>query len=358
MSFKFTDTSIVGDFPLLSWAWDFDDDGVIDSIEQHPEQTYSVPGIYTVKLDVSDGTFSNVKIKENFITVNPAQPGDLDGDGEITTDDAELILQFIVGVIDEFPITSQMVAAPHSDQPRHYAVSLPSLAMTRDEQRMAVPIYLSEQNHFTDLSGGGITLTYDSTVLKATSAVLNLNGSYYGQVNLNLDGEVRVTFLSTPPASIGRGDRVKRAVGTAGNVVLWVEFDVLPGANVPTTPLILSRVQLAHSTSIQKTHGMLQFRPNVSRLLQNFPNPFNPETWIPFHLSEDAEVSITIYDVQGKLVRTLPLGTLPAGYYDRAATAIHWDGSSDTGEQVASGVYFYHLKAGDDSQVQRMVILK
>ena len=98
--------------------------------------------------------------------------------------------------------------------------------------------------------------------------------------------------------------------------------------------------------------------PDLTRLLQNYPNPFNPETWIPFELSQDAEVSITIYDVGGLLVRNLEVGFQPAGIYSSRDKAIYWDGKTETGEAVASGIYFYNIKLGDYSETRRMVILK
>jgi hypothetical protein len=98
--------------------------------------------------------------------------------------------------------------------------------------------------------------------------------------------------------------------------------------------------------------------PSRSELLANFPNPFNPETWIPFKLKEASDTSITIYDVQGRLVREIELGYIPAGIYQTKAKAAYWDGTNDMGERVASGVYFYYLKAGKFSASRKMVILK
>ena len=98
--------------------------------------------------------------------------------------------------------------------------------------------------------------------------------------------------------------------------------------------------------------------PSRSELLCNFPNPFNPETWIPFKLAESADSVITIYDVYGHLVRTIDLGHLPAGLYSAKAKAAYWDGANAAGERVASGVYFYHIQAGKFSATRRMVILK
>ena len=98
--------------------------------------------------------------------------------------------------------------------------------------------------------------------------------------------------------------------------------------------------------------------PELTRLLQNYPNPFNPETWIPFELNQDAEVLIKIYDVTGHSVRTLPVGFQPAGIYSSRTKAAYWDGKTETGETVASGIYFYNITIGDYSQTRRMVILK
>ena len=98
--------------------------------------------------------------------------------------------------------------------------------------------------------------------------------------------------------------------------------------------------------------------PIRSELLANFPNPFNPETWIPFKLQKSSDISITIYDVHGQVVRKLELGSIPAGTYQTKAKAAYWDGTNAIGERVASGVYFYQLKASEFSASRKMVILK
>ena len=98
--------------------------------------------------------------------------------------------------------------------------------------------------------------------------------------------------------------------------------------------------------------------PKETALLANYPNPFNPETWIPYQLSEAAEVTVTIHASDGKLVRTLELGQVPAGAYSDKNRAAYWDGRNAQGEPVASGVYFYTLTAGDFSATRKMVIRK
>ena len=98
--------------------------------------------------------------------------------------------------------------------------------------------------------------------------------------------------------------------------------------------------------------------PAETQLLVNYPNPFNPETWIPYRLAEDAFVTLTIYDQTGQIVRTLDVGHQIAAVYENRSKAIYWDGRNQVGEQVASGVYFYHLSAGDYSATRKMLILK
>ena len=109
-------------------------------------------------------------------------------------------------------------------------------------------------------------------------------------------------------------------------------------------------------------------RPTATVLLANYPNPFNPETWIPYHLATDADVQITIYDTEGRLVRRLDLGHQLAGYYTARSKAAYWDGRNASGAPVASGVYFYQLRVGrsglsmphqrDYTATRRMVIVK
>ncbi len=99
-------------------------------------------------------------------------------------------------------------------------------------------------------------------------------------------------------------------------------------------------------------------RVKRTALLQNFPNPFNPETWLPYRLAADAPVTLRIYNVRGQLVRELNLGMQKAGGYLTRETAAYWDGRDHVGETVSSGIYFYTLHAGSVQATRRMLILK
>ncbi len=98
--------------------------------------------------------------------------------------------------------------------------------------------------------------------------------------------------------------------------------------------------------------------PKETTLLPNYPNPFNPETWIPYQLAESTDVSISIHAADGKLVRTLNLGNQPVGIYESRNHAAYWDGRNELGESVASGIYFYTLTAGDFAATRKMLIQK
>ena len=95
-----------------------------------------------------------------------------------------------------------------------------------------------------------------------------------------------------------------------------------------------------------------------TKLLPNYPNPFNPDTWIPYQLSEASTVAVKIYDVTGSVVRIIQVGHKPGGYYLTRERAVYWDGRNQNGEPVSSGVYFYTLNTDTYTQTRRMVILK
>ena len=144
--------------------------------------------------------------------------------------------------------------------------------------------------------------------------------------------------------SYGMGDRSP----TAADVEGWLTQARQMGL---TTPDYLRGIAVLEQLLAALT-------PPETVLLPNYPNPFNPETWIPYHLAHAADVMLTIYDTKGVLVRRLDLGHQPAGYYTAPSKAAYWDGRNERGESVASGVYFYQLRAGDYTALRRMVIVK
>ena len=98
--------------------------------------------------------------------------------------------------------------------------------------------------------------------------------------------------------------------------------------------------------------------PASSSLLQNFPNPFNPETWIPYQLKRDSDVTIRIYSTRGEIVREFDIGHRLAGIYASRERAAYWDGRNDSGVPVASGIYFYSIQAGDFAAVRKLTVVR
>ncbi len=116
---------------------------------------------------------------------------------------------------------------------------------------------------------------------------------------------------------------------------------------------------LAFKEGIENLQNLLaSLIPEKTALLANYPNPFNPETWIPYQLAESGEVSLAIYDINGKMVRRLTVGYKAAGMYRSRSRAAYWDGRNGLGEPLASGVYFYTLTVGEFTATRRMLILK
>ncbi len=110
---------------------------------------------------------------------------------------------------------------------------------------------------------------------------------------------------------------------------------------------------------IQKLENRLAaLVPEQTMLLPNYPKPFNPETWIPYQLAAAAEVTVTVYAADGRVVRLFVVGHRQAGYYTDKARAAYWDGRNAAGEPVASGVYFYVFRAGNFHATRKMLLKK
>ncbi len=150
-----------------------------------------------------------------------------------------------------------------------------------------------------------------------------------------------------------------RHAAKAGDVLEIVAHSPNPYVGVRPVPQIVVSAEEVLTSRISLPDLELYEIPSETELLANYPNPFNPETWIPYRLAKAAEVTLSIYDTNGALVRSIDVGFKPAAVYESRASAIYWDGRNNYGERVASGTYFYHLTAGEDyASTRRMVILK
>ena len=152
-------------------------------------------------------------------------------------------------------------------------------------------------------------------------------------------------------------DLNRQTVASAGDT-LTIEVRDTTGALIRTLQHEISVTDIHRAfTELRLTPADLI--PKRTILLANYPNPFNPETWLPYQLANDADVTIRIYSSAGHLVRHLDLGFQQAGYYIGKSRAAYWDGRNDLGERLASGVYFYELSTGESSEaIRKMVIRK
>ena len=185
---------------------------------------------------------------------------------------------------------------------------------------------------------------------------LGSNASVNRQADVNADGTINVLDLITVAQHLGESSTEAAPSGVA------IEDLALDSTMIQAW---IARAQVENDGSLAFQQGIANleqllalFIPEETALLHNYPNPFNPETWIPYQLAEPAEVVIRIYAASGILIRTLDLGHQPAGIYQYRSRAAYWDGKNEIGESVASGVYFYALTAGDFTGTRKMLIMK
>ena len=198
--------------------------------------------------------------------------------------------------------------------------------------------------------------------------------------DVNRDGVVSILDLILVAQQLGQRVPPDSPVDINGDGVVNI-FDIVPiaqgiasasaapiGAESVDAAMIeawIAQARLEDDGSLAFKQGIANLKkllasliPEATALLANYPNPFNPETWIPYQLAESGEVTLKIYDMNGKIVRRLEVGYKAAGMYRSRSRAAYWDGRNGLGEQLASGVYFYTLTAGEFSATRRMLILK
>ena len=226
-----------------------------------------------------------------------------------------------------------------SSQPAMTVSEPPSPAMPANE-----PVQLTG-----DLNADGVINIQD---LVLVASQFGQTGQNTGDINedgvVNIQDLVLVAGAFNATASAPAAHPQVLETLTAGEIQRWLHgAKQLEGKDVTMARGIVVLEDL-----------LALLMPAETALLHNYPNPFNPETWIPYQLKTSAAVRIAIYDRRGVLVRELSVGYQMAGLYTSRARAAYWDGRNTVGEPVASGLYFYTLTAGDFSATRRMVILK
>ena len=207
--------------------------------------------------------------------------------------------------------------------------------------------------HASDLDGNGRVNIRD--ILIAIQELAIQAGDF---PQADVDGDGVVTVMDLVFVIVALDDLVYATAPPIATEAIAMDHEMFEMA--------LNRLRLASDGSLRYREAIavienlrrLVAPPDKTELLANYPNPFNPETWIPYHLANDSDVEISIYDINGALVRQLDLGYQQAGYYTNRSRAAYWDGRNEFGERVATGIYFYQLRADNMSLLRKMVILK
>ena len=261
-------------------------------------------------------------------------------------------------------------------------------------------------NYMTDGVGNGDGVLFTGTfeVLSVKDSTVNVSGHFIRQNgfryiptfesaqviapllgDVNRDGVVNILDLVLVASSFGQRVQVEgnpadvnedgivsivdlvRVAGALNNAAAAPSLHPQAGTLLTATDVQQWLIQAQQFVLTDETsqRGILfleqllaTLTPKETALLPNYPNPFNPETWIPYQLANPADVTLRIYSVDGTLVRTLALGHKGVGIYQSHSRAAYWDGKNELGEHVASGVYFYTLTAGDFTATRKMLIRK
>ena len=200
-----------------------------------------------------------------------------------------------------------------------------------------------------DVNGDGTVNIADLVLVAGALGETGQNAA-----DVNGDGTVNIADLVLVAGALG--------TSAAAPSLHAKDLSMLTAADVKLWLSAAQQLDLIDTTSrrgiLFLQQLLIMLTPKETALLANYPNPFNPETWIPYHLAKDADVTLHIYAVNGTLVRTLALGHQSAGIYQNRSRAAYWDGKNEFGEPIASGLYFYTLTAGDFTATRKMLIRK
>ena len=218
-----------------------------------------------------------------------------------------------------------------------------------EEQKISLPDKLIRvvSSIPCDVNADGITNIFDLILVAQKFGQKNVSD----RADTNNDGEINIFDLIIVAQCFGQSaapTTLKEPISMFSMVNNWVQLAEQESDG---------SAEFKKGTTVLR--GILEsLKPKKTALMANYPNPFNPETWIPYHLSQDSEVIINIYDTTGKIIRSLDMGFQSFGYYASRDNSAYWDGRTENGEQVSSGTYFYQINAGGYTETRKMVILK
>ena len=199
---------------------------------------------------------------------------------------------------------------------------------------------------------GDVNLDGTVNILDLVHVIQNFGETGDNIADTNDDGVVNIADLVNVVGSFGQPSAAPAQLSKALTAAAEVEELLTHARKLDlTNPMVQQWI-----TALE--HHLATLIPKETALLANYPNPFNPETWIPYQLASPADVTVHIYGINGTLVRTLSLGHQTAGMYHGKSRAAYWDGKNELGESVASGIYFYTLTVGDFIATRKMLIRK
>lgn len=268
---------------------------------------------------------------------------DVDANSLVQAMDGSLILQHDVDLISTFAADS---AAPsRAVTPSAYRLTA-SATSERPDARITVSLDASALN---DLYAGELGLEFDAEIIRPVTVYLDRSSKRAKPpllVRADGEGRLGVAFASAKPIP-------------ARDATLRIVFEPVGSIDGPIDGAIRSSRLGLNATRVDPAFVYrFHIEPFRFQALANYPNPFNPETWIPFELSADSDVTIHLYGLDGRRVRTLAIGRRGMGVHAGRDAAAYWDGANAFGERVSSGVYVYELIAGSQRAMRRMVVLK
>ncbi len=280
----------------------------------------------------------------------------------------------------QLPLPNLVVDSPQISKTTFLVVSIPALSKTVVDSGESFTLSVTVENTSESLSPEAILRYYRSSDVgvsgtevgeKTVSPIAAMGSSdvsisltapdapgtylYYACISSNTDNTC--TPHSVKLTVQGQSQDTPGAPSVVGMKFTDAEIERIE-AQVALLVATNDRSPAAMQTLAHLRRLIAAARPTQTQLLANYPNPFNPETWIPYHLAKDADVSLTIYDLNGQVVRELALGHQAAGMYQRRSRAAYWDGKNAFGESVASGIYFYTFTAGEFTATRKMLIWK
>lgn len=389
--------------PLTAWAWDFDNDGTIDSRDRNPAWTYQIPGRHSVKLVVSNDSLSQTIVQENCIRVfdgesallfdrdrscvscpttsainlqnsltieakiNPAGWGNVSNIGFGRIVDKKNFVLYLIGTSPAFNDHSLALQLTHADGTVSISTSAENSIALDSWQHVAVT-YDASANEVKMLVNGKTQILAQTKAPSSIIADNSTNNLMIGNtagLNFTFQGaidEVRIWNIVRSKPEIQQHIN-QYLIGAEPGLVGYWKMNEGNGAIIKD---LSNHQDDATIAGAQWTEGALLNLPTAIgmnllqdsipegfQLFHNYPNPFNSATTIQFSLPTITEVSIQIFDINGKLVRTLFQGRKDAGLH-----RLKWDGADNAGRKISSGVYFYKLVAGSFNETKKLILVK